>query len=114
MTWVRIVLYILGGVEDVAEETLELIYKINNLVADTKEKTKAELPRLYSKELMDLIFFEFYTKNRYFQEGLGVSRKTAASYLNSLEEIGILSSEKIGKERIYKNIGLYKLISREI
>jgi len=60
--------------------------------------------------LIDLLFFEFYTKTRFIQEGLSVTRKTAASYLNTLEKEGILVSEKIGKERIYQNKRLFDIV----
>ena len=66
--------------------------------------------RIYSKELIDLIFFEFYTKTQYIAEGLGISRRTAVSYLTALEKEGFLVSEKLGKERIYQNKRLYDLV----
>ncbi|WP_408633612.1 hypothetical protein [Natronincola peptidivorans] len=43
--------------------------------------------------------------------GVGAAtRKTAAGYLDSLEQHGFLVSEKIGKERIFQNRRLYDLI----
>ena len=65
--------------------------------------------KIYSKDLLELLFFEFYTKNEYIRTKLNISRQTATSYLKQLEEVGILSSEKIGKEIIYKNISLFKI-----
>ena len=38
---------------------------------------------------------------------------TAASYLNQLEEIGLLESEKVGRERIYKNTKLIELLANQ-
>ena len=71
---------------------------------------KERLPKLYSKELIELLFYEFYTKIVYIENGLSVTRKTAANYLSTLEEEGFLISERIGKERIYQNKRLYDLI----
>jgi hypothetical protein len=34
-----------------------------------------------ARELADLLFFEFYTKNSYLVDGLGIVRKTAYTYL---------------------------------
>ena len=73
-------------------------------------KIKQQLPKIYSKELVELLFFEFYTKTNFLVEGLKITRKTAASYLSALEEIGVLRSEKIGKERIYTNVELFNII----
>ena len=36
---------------------------------------------------------------------------TATSYLNQLEEVELLESEKVGRERLYKNTRLIKLLS---
>jgi Fic family protein len=108
--WEEWILFILQGIEETANETLILVKKINDLLENTAEKIKDELPKIYSRELVNLIFFEFYTKISYIQEGLGVSRKTASNYLSTLEEEGFLISEKIGRERIYLNKGLFKIV----
>nr|WP_278308410.1 Fic family protein [Oxobacter pfennigii] len=92
--WEEWILFILQGIEETANETLILIKKINGLLEDTAEKIKAELLKIYSRELVDLIFFEFYTKISYIEDGLGVSRKTASNYLAALEENGFLISER--------------------
>lgn len=71
---------------------------------------KDRLPKIYSKELIDLLFYEFYTKTVYIKNGLSVTRKTAVNYLSSREKEGFLSSKKIGKERIYQNKRLYDFV----
>lgn len=108
--WEEWILFILQGIEEAANETLILLKEINDLLENTAEKIKIETPKIYSRELVNLIFFEFYTKISYIEEGLGVSRKTASSYLSSLEENGFLVSEKIGRERIYLNKGLFQIV----
>lgn len=108
--WEEWVLFILDGIEQTAEETLILVKKINNMVEQTAEDIKAALPKIYSMELVNLLFYEFYTKIAYIEDGLGVSRKTASMYLAYLEESGFLSSKKIGKERLYINIRLYDIV----
>lgn len=108
--WEDWILFILQGIEETAEETLLLVKEISTLLENTAEQIKEVLPKIYSKELVDLIFYEFYTKISYIQDGLNVSRKTASSYLSSLEEAGFLISEKIGRERIYLNKGLVQIV----
>jgi len=51
------------------------------------------------------------TKISYIEKTCDVTRITATSYLNQLEEIGLLELEKIGREKIYKNTRLIKLLS---
>jgi Fic family protein len=109
-SWEEWILFILQGIEETASETLLLITTINDLLEDTTEKIKEKLPKIYSRELIELIFYEFYTKISYIKEGLGVSRKTASHYLSTLEEEGFLISEKIGREKIYLNKGLWQVV----
>lgn len=75
-----------------------------------RTEIKEKLPKIYSKELIELLFYEFYTKTVYIEKGLSVNRKTAAGYLAALEGEGFLVSQKIGKERIYQNKRLYDLV----
>jgi hypothetical protein len=100
----------LEGIEETAEETLMLVKRINAVVERTAEDIKATIPKIYSKELVDLLFFEFYTKISYVEKGLGVTRKTASGYLTALEEHGILASQKIGKEKVYLNKKLFTIV----
>lgn len=108
--WEDWIIFILTGIEETAEKTLCLVKTINNEVEIMSAEIKQKFPKIYSKELIDLLFFEFYTKTIYIQEGLSVSRKTAVNYLTALEKEGFLVSEKIGKERIYQNKRLYDLV----
>jgi Fic family protein len=108
--WQEWIVYILTGIEETAVETLMLVKKINYEVAVMTAEIKEKLPKLYSKELINLLFYEFYTKIQYIEEGLSVSRRTAVTYLQMLEKEGFLVSEKIGKERIYQNKRLYDLV----
>ena len=108
--WEEWVLFVLQGIEETAEETLKLVKQINDLVETTAQEAKNKLPKIYSRELIELLFFEFYTKIPYIQKGLGVSRKTAANYLSSFEDAGFLTSEKVGRERIYLNNKLFDIV----
>lgn len=108
--WEEWILFMLDGIEQTAEETLALVKKINRVVEQTIEDIRSAAPKIYSKELVDLLFFEFYTKISYIEEGLHVSRKTASGYLRSLEEMGFLISNKIGKEKIYLNKRLFDVV----
>ncbi len=110
--WEEWILFVLQGIEETAEETLKLVKEINTLLEATAEKIKETLPKIYSRELVELIFYEFYTKISYIQDGLNVSRKTASIYLSSLEDTGFLISEKIGRERIYLNKGLFNIVQK--
>lgn len=103
------IIYILVGIEEMAEETLCIINRIRDEILKMKYELRNKT-KLYSKELLEALFFEFYTKIPYIQEQLRVSDKTAQKYLDMLVELGFLTSEKIGRERIYKNERLFNII----
>ena len=105
------ILYILKGIEITSKETITLIEKIQNEMKTYKEEFRNKLPKIYSKELLESLFYEVYTKISYIEKACNVTRITATSYLNQLEKIGLLESEKIGRERLYKNIRLIKLLA---
>lgn len=108
--WDQWIIYFLKGLQETAAASLNLLKRINNLIEETAADMKNKVPKIYSRELLELLFIEFYTKISYIEEGLGVTRKTASNYLSSLEKAGFLSSEKLGREKIYKNIRLFELI----
>ena len=64
----------------------------------------AELPgRVYSKELMELIFTQPYVKIKFLMDaGIG-GRKAASEYLKALEQIGVLVGERHGREIVYRH-----------
>lgn len=103
------IIYMLVGIEEMAEETINTINKIRDEIVTMKHELR-DKTKIYSKELLEALFFEFYTKIPYIQEQLGVSDKTAQKYLDSLVTAGFLTSEKIGRERIYRNERLFKII----
>ena len=106
------ILYILKGIEITSKETITLIEKIQNEMKNYKEEFRNKLPKIYSKELLESLFYEVYTKISYIEKACNVTRLTASSYLNQLEGVGLLESEKVGRERIYKNMRLIKLLSK--
>ena len=107
------IIYILIGIEETAEETMKLIKDIQGEMEEYSKELKEKLLKIYSKELLEGLFFEVYTKISYIENICGVTRKTAMSYLNQLEEAGFLSSEKIGRDRIYKNDRLINLLKNK-
>ncbi|MGE5328146.1 MAG: Fic family protein [Deltaproteobacteria bacterium] len=111
--WEGWILYILEAVEQTSIETLNLIKKIIIMMEETENEVREKLNKIYSKDLIESVFFELYTKNAYIQDKIGINRKTAAKYLNDLQSIGILLSEKIGKEKIYLNKKLFDLLKNE-
>ena len=74
------------------------------------EKVKKETPKIYRKELIELLFEQPYSKIEFVVDKLKVERKAASRYLKNLENIGILKSEKIGRENLYLNKELIEIL----
>lgn len=106
------IVYILKGIEETSKNTIELIKLIQNEMSSYKEEFMNKLPKIYSDELLDSLFYEVYTRINYIEEKCGVTRQTAATYLNQLTQAGLLEYEKVGRESIYKNTRLIELLSK--
>ena len=78
--WEEWVLYILKGIQETSENSL------------------------------DILFLECYTRISNVQKGLNVTRKTASNYLNALSESGILEVEVRGKDKLFINKRLLEIM----
>lgn len=111
--WQSWVLYIIKGIEETAKETIEFINQIRTLVLQTKRRMRSDLPKIYSQDLLNNLFFHPYTKVQFVVDQLGVSRITATRYLNQLAEHGFVSKHKMGRTNFYVNEPLVRLISQQ-
>jgi Fic family protein len=110
--WEPWILYILDAVEQTALHTRDKIIAIRDLMDETLQYVKDKLPhRVYSKDLIEILFRQPYTKGQFLVDAGIVKRQAAAEYLKRLEEIDVLSMRKIGKENLYLNTKLYELLS---
>lgn len=102
----------LTAVEETARWTTGRILAIRDLLEATLERCRKELPaRVYSKELIELIFIQPYCKIAFVVEAGIAERKTASVYLRELERIGVLVSEKHGREVFFRNPALLEVLS---
>ena len=106
------IIYILKGIQETSKNTIDLIKMIQEEMELYRNKFREELPKVYSDELLDALFFKVYTKINYIESKCGVTRQTAASYLNQLVDKGLLDYEKVGRESIYKNTRLISLLRK--
>ena len=111
--WEPWVLFILEGVATTAHHTTTKIDAIQELMQETIMLARKKLPaRVYSKELIELLFEQPYTKGNFLVERGLAERKTAASYLKELEKVRILKAKKVGRENLYQNEWLMDLLKK--
>jgi Fic family protein len=108
--WEDYVLYILKAIEITANNTIHKINQITELLNQTITMVQEKAPKIYRKELIELLFEQPYSKIEYVVDKTNVERKAASRYLKSLEEIGVLKSEKVGREKIYMNTRLIEIL----
>jgi Fic family protein len=109
--WESWLLFMLTAVEQTARWTTNRIQAIRLLLDSTAARCQAEIPNIYSKELIELIFYQPYCKIGFLVQADLAERKTASQYLRELERIGILTGEKRGREIIYKHSALLEILN---
>ncbi|MEY3386671.1 MAG: hypothetical protein RIR53_1482 [Bacteroidota bacterium] len=108
--WEPWILYMLQAVESTARQTLTTLNAIAELMHQTKHRLRNEHPRVYSQELLANLFRHPYTKIDHVMRDCSVSRPTAAKYLSTLESMGILRKEKIGRINYYVHEQLLRIL----
>lgn len=108
----KFVRYMLKGIVYTSDFTIDFINEVISSMNETTRLMKEKCPKIYSKELVEYLYYEFYTKNEYFRNEFNITRNTANKYLKELVENGFLVSEKVGKEVIYKNTALFSLMDK--
>jgi Fic family protein len=108
--WEEWIVYILRGIEQTAKQTLHTVEQIKGLMMDFKHRLRSRLPKLYSQDLLNNLFFHPYTKIDYIIEALHVSRPTASKYLQLLVKHGFLKEEQMGVSKFFVNHQLMALL----
>ena len=111
-SWEEWIIYMLEGIEQTATKQVQLINDIKELMDNTKEKLKSELPKIYSKDLLEVLFIHPYTKIDMLVDNLDLHRETAGKHLKDIEKIGILKAVKLGRNVFYVNVKLFELLQK--
>lgn len=101
--WSTWVIFMLNGIENTSKWTCEKIECIIRLMDETREYVKNKLPKIYSRELIELLFAQPYCRiHNVVDEGI-VKRQTASEYLKKLADIDVLHEREEGREKIFVN-----------
>ncbi len=108
--WSKWILFMLDAIEKTAIETKLKIVAIKELMDETQNEVQAKLPKIYSKDLVELLFYQPYCKRSFLQSNKIGSRNTAGAYLHALEDIGVLTSVRVGRDLYFVNRKLLDLL----
>ena len=108
--WEAWILFVLDAVRDTARWTQEKIYAIRELLDHTATDIRHKMPKIYSRELIELIFTNPYCRISDVVTAGIVKRQTASIYLKKLATNGILQELSVGRENLYVNSNLLALL----
>lgn len=109
--WQSWILYMLDMIEQSAKRDRNRILEIEGLMERMGQEIQEQLPKVYSKDLVEILYRLPYTKRQFLVDaGLG-TLKTVGNYLQELEQAGFLKSEQVGKEKLYLNFKLLNVLA---
>jgi len=108
--WREWILYMLKAIEETSLYTIKKIYEIDNLFQKTNDLISQKLPHIH-KETVEKLFEQPYISPKKILGRDIRSLNTAKKYFRQMEELGIMTSQKVGKEIIFLNIDLLNLLS---
>lgn len=105
--WEGWVLFMLRAVESTAQQTFDQVTRILDLMESVRARVQAEAESVYSKDLIEVIFKQPYTKIQFVVDAGIAKRQTASRYLQTLANLGVLREQQIGREKYYINEALF-------
>ncbi len=109
--WAEWVRYMLKGIEETCLWTTDKIRPIRELMTHTGSFIQRRLPKIYSWELVQLLFMQPYCRIAHIVEAGLAKRQTASVYLKQLAEIGVLEEIKAGRESLFVHPKYIELLS---
>lgn len=111
--WEPWLLYMLRAVGDTAAWTTAKIGAIRALADHTTDHVRRKLSRIYSRELVDLIFEQPYCRIANLVEAGIAGRQAASRYLKALASVGVLREQTFGREKLFVHPKLMVLLTRD-
>lgn len=111
--WEPWILFMLQAVEETAQWTTAKIGAIRRLAEHTGNYIRDKQPKIYSRELVDVIFEQPYCRIANLVNKKIAQRQAASSYLKDLVSIGVLREQQVGREKLFIHPKLMQLLTRD-
>lgn len=111
--WEPWILYMLKGVQETARWTTDKITAIRALENETVIYVQKMLPKIYSRELVEMIFTQPYCRIANLVNAGIAHRQSASTYLKALAKIGVLQEYALGKEKLFIHPRLMDLFRQD-
>lgn len=110
-SWEPWILYMLSGIEETCLWTTDKIRAIRELMRHTGDFIQRKLPKIYSWELVQLLFMQPYCRIANLVDAGLAKRQTASVYLKRLVDLGILNEVKAGRDSLFVHPKYMELLS---
>jgi Fic family protein len=111
--WETWIIYMLNAIEETSKWTTQKIKSIMMLMEKTRIFVKKNLPKIYTKELVELLFMQPYCRISNVVD-CGIAKRQAGSeYLKKLTSIHVLQKKEIGREKIFINPRLMSILLKD-
>lgn len=111
--WITWIDFILQGVIETSDWTINKINEIRALQEHTILYVQHHAKNIYSRELIDVLFEMPYCRiSNLVDKGIA-KRQSASNYLKRLTELGILNEVSAGKEKIFLHPKLLNLLTSD-
>lgn len=111
--WEGWILFMLQGIQETSLWTRLKIKAIRELIQHTTNFIRSELPKIYSHELVQILFEQPYCRIHNLVDADIAKRQTASVYLKQLCDIGVLHEHSCGKEKLFIHPKLIRLMSHD-
>jgi Fic family protein len=111
--WEPWILYMLAAVLDTAQWTQARIAAIKDLMRLTADNVQSKARKIYSRELVDVLFNQPYCRIENLVDAGIAKRETASRYLKTLATANLLREEKIGREKLFLNSAFLELLTNK-
>jgi len=111
--WEPWILFMLQAVEETAQWTTAKIGAIRRLAEHTSNYIRDKQPKIYSRELVDVIFEQPYCRIANLVDKKIAQRQVASSYLKDLISVGVLREQQVGREKLFIHPRLMQLLTRD-
>jgi Fic family protein len=111
--WETWILFMLQGVEETAQWTTAKIEAIRRLQGQTTTYVRRAAHRVYSFDLINLIFELPYCRIQSVTQRVIAVRQTASAYLKELVKLGVLEEKPVGREKLFVHPKLMRLLTRD-
>jgi len=105
--------FMLKAVTETSRWTTGKIGAIRKLSDHTAEHVRLRLPKIYTRELVDVIFEQPYCRISNLVEKGIAQRQAASRYLHDLADLGVLREMPLGKEKLFIHPRLLQLLGQD-